>query len=63
MSAVIGRKKVTHEEYKRALELARSAPLDHEAAEYWQVCRYYRGQVSAHSDVDKALTRIRATAN
>lgn len=59
MSAVIGNQKVTKQEYERALELSRSAPIDSEAAEYWQVCRYYRGQVSNHSDVAKALTRIR----
>ena len=51
---------VTEAEYKRALELSRDGgtPSDDSAA-YWQLCRYYRGQMFLAPDAERALKMIR----
>lgn len=51
---------VTDAEYGKALELARdtnTSPQD--SADYWQLCRYYRGQIFHRDEAARALQLIR----
>lgn len=51
---------VTETEYRRALELSRhpdTSPED--SAAYWQLCRYYRGQIFGGDDAARALRMLR----
>lgn len=51
---------VTETEYRKALELSRdgSVPPDDSAA-YWQLVRFYRGQIFYRDEAAKAVQLIR----
>jgi hypothetical protein len=56
----IGDLLVTDTEYRCAINLSRLSDLPEEQSnEYWQLCRYYRGQIHTRSDVEKAIKRLR----
>lgn len=51
---------VTEKEYRMALKLTRDASTslrDNEA--YWQLCRYYRGQIFHRDDAARGVLLIR----
>jgi len=51
---------VTEAEYRIALEHVRDANTpDDDSAAYWQLCRYYRGQIFHRDDAARALQLIR----
>jgi hypothetical protein len=51
---------VTEQEYEEALTRSRDGRTTPEAsAEYWQLCRYYRGLIFRREDAERALGRLR----
>jgi hypothetical protein len=54
---------ITEAEYKRALELSRDekTPRDDSAA-YWQLCRFYRGQIFHRDEAARAARMIRVAS-
>jgi hypothetical protein len=53
---------VTENEYHTALERSRdSETLPDESAAYWQLCRYYHGQIFHRDEAAQALRLIRGT--
>jgi hypothetical protein len=54
--------KVTKAEFMRAYELSSDANVpEHQAADYWQLVRYYHGQIFDRANVERALKLIRGT--
>jgi len=54
---------VTEDEYRTALERSRSEnTLPTDSAAYWQLCRYYRGQIFHRDEAAFAVRLIRGTA-
>ena len=51
---------VTEDEYLEALERSRDGATSwQDSADYWQLCRFYRGQVFFRDEVARALRLIR----
>lgn len=51
---------VTEAEYKEALTRSRDGRTTAEASsEYWQLCRFYRGQVFHRDQAERAIWRLR----
>jgi len=51
---------VTEAEYREALELSRDGNISPEhSAAYWQLCRYYRGQIFHRDEAALAVRLIR----
>jgi hypothetical protein len=51
---------VTEQEYKIALERSRDPHTSaDDSADYWQLCRFYRGQIFYRDHAARAVRRIR----
>ncbi len=51
---------VTESEYRRALELSRDGKTpDQDSADFWQLCRFYRGQIFHRDQAAHALNLLR----
>ncbi len=53
---------VTEAEYRRALELSRDASTpEQDSADYWQLCRFYRGLVFHRDQAARAARLLRGS--
>lgn len=55
---------VTATEYKTALQLSRETSTSPEdSGAYWQLCRFYRGQIFHRDEAARAVRLLRAMAS